>query len=853
MRFLIGNKNDIFTEYTPLAGATLVWNTDGTLDSGLVRIVTETAEPFSPTDIARLTFPNYETIDMLVGSDTVSPWAKAAGKYVHDLSIIELTKILEKFVINNICLTNTDITTAVQLSRATNNINIQINAKEGTRYRISFAGAQEKFTGKAEELIMSNATAREVYDEILSAYDCRVEVKSISNANGIVCGYVDLNETTDKTDKTDRIGTYYENNIDDYNGKVVSNVSNATPQTLLTFRDTFKAKYGVTTASTNDRVIAFPFSPEYVTDFKLRFNMNVTVNTDGGIAQGAVPQVIDISGIDIPVIASSDGSTSYDYFVDKEFFDTLSTSAQNEQNQNNTLYYVRGQAEADVSRTYKFLLTTTTVFSEMSLKVLDRYFKAHSEIFTRFPYRNIDTDKDKFTVDKAFFTITYAPLIDTLVESTKNIDSDEGLLSVIDGQGGNVIDLTRYGRNLLGKAKRIGNDELIIDCNEKAFTSVLQPLDKIGDYVVYKTELQVMTKVKPSESDDVNWYKARYYLTKNYNSISSKVSLAREKRIYNIPLTGYNTIIPLREKVYFGYTNQERVYADDENLKKTITHYMIETLTNEVEHKPIDSLKITTNNTTGIQLRTFVLPAVGFGAGNTLNLIAKFYDNYSAGLSLDLTSNIFNWIGGKKVAYNPYVNDNGEVSRFQAIQFGYSTNFSGDYAKVRPIVGNGETFFTVNSDEASYNKDRAESISIQKIYEFTEKNLISGKNKVRIGTALLAKNNAINANIPVLMLYKDCPDKYINSDTQQYYGEGTYVGYVKDTLTYGLKYEAVTGGYTAKRWITPKTENTTYNNIVIADTFGRIYLAASVIKSKGTSDFVPCITFWDEQILQLDE
>ena len=139
MRFLIGNKNDIFTEYTPLSGATLVWNTDGTLDSGLVRIVTETAEPFSPTDIARLTFPNYETIDMLVGSDTVSPWAKAAGKYVHDLSIIELTKILEKFVINNICLTNTDITTAVQLTRTTNNINIQINAKEGTRYRISFA------------------------------------------------------------------------------------------------------------------------------------------------------------------------------------------------------------------------------------------------------------------------------------------------------------------------------------------------------------------------------------------------------------------------------------------------------------------------------------------------------------------------------------------------------------------------------------------------------------------------------------------------------------------------------------------------------------------------------------------
>lgn len=852
MRFLIGNKNDIFTEYTPLAGATLVWNTDGTLDSGLVRIVTETAEPFSPTDIARLIFPNYETIDMLVGSDTVSPWAKATGNYVHDLNVVELTKILEKFIINNICLTNTEIEINTQISRATANINAQINAKTG-RYRISFPTANEKFTGRAEEVIMSNATAREVYDEILSSYDCRVEVKSISNENGIVCGYVDLNATVDKEYKADRVGTYYENNIDDYNGKVISKVSNATPQTLLTFRDTFKAKYGVTTASTNDRVIAFPFSPEYVTAFTLRFNMTVTVNTDAGPMQADVPEDIDISGIDIPVIASNDGSTSYDYFVDKEFFDTLSTSAQDEQNQNNTLYYVRGQDEADVSRTYKFFLTTTTVFSEMSLKVLDRYFKAHSELFTKLPYHNINTGKDSFTVDKAFFTITYAPLIDTIVESTKNIDGADEILSIIDGQGGNVIDLTKYGRNLLGKAKRIGNDELIIDNNENAFTDILQPLDKIGDYVVYKTELQVMTRAKPSDGEESNWYKTRYYLTKHYNNISSKVSLAREKRIYNIPLTGYNTIIPLHEKVYYGYSKQERVIADDENLKKTITHYVIETLTGATEHRPIDSLKITTNNLTGIQLRTFVLPAVGFGAGNTLNFIAKFYDNYSAGLSLDLTSNIFNWVGGKKVAYNPYVDDNGEVNRFQSIQFGYSTNFSGDYAKVRPNVGNGETFFTVSNDAVNYDKDRAESISIQKIYEFTEKNIISSNYKVRIGTALLTKNRALFKDTVPLILYKDCPERYINSDIEQYDGDGTTVGFVNTVLTYGLKYEAVTGGYTAKRWLTPTTENTTYNNVVIADLYGRIYLSASIIQSRGTSDEVPCITFWDDQILQLDE
>ena len=125
--------HQILKTFEPLAGGTMTWVADDTLDSATVRIVTDTSEPYENTAIATLVFEKgdgteIDSVKMLVGADTVEPYAKAAGKFVHTLSLVELTKILEKFT--NLHYVSTARTTlAVQVSTAIENLNTLIYGK----------------------------------------------------------------------------------------------------------------------------------------------------------------------------------------------------------------------------------------------------------------------------------------------------------------------------------------------------------------------------------------------------------------------------------------------------------------------------------------------------------------------------------------------------------------------------------------------------------------------------------------------------------------------------------------------------------------------------------------------------
>ena len=123
----------IIKEYTPLAGGVMNWVADDTLDSATFRVVSDTATPFENTAIATIIFEKgdgteIDSVKMLVGADTVEPYAKAAGKYVHTLSLVELTKILEKFT--NLHYVSTARTTlATQVSTAIENLDTLIYGK----------------------------------------------------------------------------------------------------------------------------------------------------------------------------------------------------------------------------------------------------------------------------------------------------------------------------------------------------------------------------------------------------------------------------------------------------------------------------------------------------------------------------------------------------------------------------------------------------------------------------------------------------------------------------------------------------------------------------------------------------
>ena len=859
--------HQILKTFEPLAGGTMTWVADDTLDSATVRIVTDTSEPYENTAIATLVFEKgdgteIDSVKMLVGADTVEPYAKAAGKFVHTLSLVELTKILEKFT--NLHYVSTARTTlATQVSTAIENLNTLIYGKYIDHYNTGEPNYFFKLVAddnlvamlanhQSEDYVNENATAREIFDDLFSTINARAVVTDITNDYIIKVGAIELNKTTDKTEVANRLGTFWQNNIDNFCGKVMSKVSNATPQSLVYTIDSFKST--LNTATTNDKVISTPFAVEYFKSFALAYKDEMLLEvtyTQGGEEKN---KQITIN-YPIDLIDSKDfNGNSEDLLVDKEFWDTLPANTPTMTNyvKDNTLYYEQGADTVDVSRTFKDIVFTTNVFDTTAEKAIFRYIDrnrvsllggADCQITG---FTTVIASSHPFAVDKWIFFASYAPFLDDVVleatKNTKQVDYNVSLLSINDGQSDNVIDLTRYGRNLVGKAQRIGNDELSIDTNVYGFENVFEPLDKVGDYVVYKTEMQIMSKANPTAAEDKNWYKVRYSMTKGFNNLAEKIGLAREKRIYQIPLTGYRSTLPIRQRIAFN--NRNFIYLSNTTEvtdRNFLSAYLMQRLVNT---KPSGMTELMLMKVTASG-KTFVLPSVRFGAGNTINFIARFYDNYSAGLSFVAKRNVFKWVGGNKACQNPYVNNNGVCLGFFDIAVGNTAGFNFESIKERPVLGSSDTFIGISNDNLSYTKDRAESITLQKIYSFVQdERKFTSIGKLRIGDALIKDNYAFEfGNRPKLKLYKDCAAKYFDGNIQVFNAsDGALVGETQDFLE--VKYWAEKTAF-----LVVKNDNTEYNNCIIADDNGNIYLAVEKL-SRISSTALPqynCVALYDEE------
>lgn len=143
----------------------------------------------------------------------------------------------------------------------------------------------------------------------------------------------------------------------------MSKVSNATPQSYVFVIDSFKSL--LNTATTNNMVVATAFNVEYFADFSLLPNDDRQINvkyTKGGVSYNKYVTIPYPTPL--PLIGSKDFSgASQDLLVDKEFWDALDSNKASYTNyvKDNTLYYERGAASVDVSRTYKDLFFTQSV------------------------------------------------------------------------------------------------------------------------------------------------------------------------------------------------------------------------------------------------------------------------------------------------------------------------------------------------------------------------------------------------------------------------------------------------------------------------------------------------------------
>ena len=815
------------------------WRIDDALDSGVIIYTDNSLEPVKPFTLCTIYFENNASEQMWVAEDNVVLLSKmgATKTYQHTLKLVELTKILEKIVVTGLCLTPVEkdagtpmyANLKAQLTSAITKINKQ-------EENITIASAitdTEMDNAEPETFVYNNSTAREILDDICSAIDSRVVVESVERDQyyGIIVNinYLKMIPTSSVALGSNThhtiISESSNNSVESFATEIYSNIESAINDNPIHFQDSFKVNDAI--ATSGNRVMSLPYAIQYPIDFKLMATSNLsikvdyTVHTSMGDVDGDA-KTVDLTNIWLDAI---------DYFVDYEYWLTLSS-----QNQNQTLYYKRGEADVDVSRTYKLLVLTQTVISTLFHRLEETYYSEnYSSIFqwiqSQEPYGTIkDLQITQYTtptsMDDILFDMSYIGSVDGLATSVKQDDRYhfERGLRIVDNQRANVIDIKRYGNNLKGKIDRLGNNQYYVDCDVDSYYNILPLLTKLTDYdngIIYQIDIARHT-------DKDTWYEVRYYLSKNFNDLSERIALKKEKRIYAIPTKGYQVILPDRETVVI---DDERAshYSIDLTNKHTCTNIanaMIGKIS-PINYAFVEVDNIIDNDPFAPKYDYFVLPVTAYGSGNTLNFVAKFYDNASAGLSINTSGyGGINWFGGKKVCYNKYTNNYGWASDFMVDwgKFRYDRTDTG--IKAQPVRAGsysmGDNSFTPSEENITYfnsyytqDKDPSEAICFQKIIRIE-----AARDSIILGN--FTENNILyKENVGSLYIY------YQNTDRDAYKQGDKKVRYDSTVDTrVGINLATAVTSWTYYSFISDsRLDGISKYNIAIGDADGNLYVA----------------------------
>ena len=779
-------------------GFTVTQAADGiTLATATVVVYSNSGAAIKPFTKVRIAFiqlgVNY--LDFCVGADNVTP-ADKQGLWKHTLVLVEQTKILEKFVLQAAILTNTLDTMQQQVNKLLQNVEMAVFGEtKAVEFSVATATAEVLAKYEAEEVKMSG-TLREVLDAIFSAFDSRAKatITEWGDTLKIEIGHFSLTEYSD-IETIEPITIARSNNVDDFCGSIYSDVKNAVGAKEITETNTLKAR--AATATTNDAEFLFAFPVEYIT--KAAFTLSKNVAFGKYITGTWVPALVIENMSDFQIDFT-------EWFVDSEYYQTLTDTEKN-----NYMAYTRGQTEQSVVSTYKFFLFTVANYEN----VLKQALKAWAKV--KYPTTDIDSLDVRYSNTTALWsesysdlygilwTITYVPTIDTTVELLKpEATAAEKRLQIISNQQTATPDLYRYGNNLSGKLLRTGNTELVYDDTVPNFAGLWPLLGRINGFIVWKREF--------SAFDD--YIDVRYYLTENYNNINQKIGINREIRLFTIPQTGLETILTMRATVRIGTALE---WEAKKKASPIISHYALTSLIKGLFGEDVSAAKVgySSIDTYGTDLaKTFLLPTANYGVGQTSVFQSKFYDNYTAGFSVTENKKIFDWIGGKKVAYCPYVDDFGEFTRI-SIQLGTAIDFSQmdtdrkiEVIKKLPAASSGTNFVkNITTKRALYyNKDREQAITTKYCLDFESTN-----NLHIIGTGFAA-NNALVGTEPARLTAWISKTKYSRMDITRVKGTN-YFNAAELAVSDIFEYEM---DETAKKVVLKVKVNDLTNSIIAA-------------------------------------
>jgi hypothetical protein len=722
--------------------------------------------------------------------DNVQTYSQAKNTYVHNLTLVEPTKILEKIKIFNINLTNPNDTFGMQVNKAIWNAepifyNLDYDYsdsgnpiyKKDTRIFCNTRLSIFIVDKASRDFYFSNTDLRSVLDEMLGAYNARITVEDVlyDNATGdiseITLGYRDMTAITEitpiwtKEEQGEIIFEQAENDGQNYAGTIVARGNNSIGEEPIRVIDTFKSENAVLNTDNATIILPFPISDKGIKSLKLK-NLKLSY-IEVGATLGTTPLVVDI---DIS-----------QYIIPMEQYELLDAT------QNRTyIPYTIGSNKIYFGKTWSkwWGEKIPTIASMLANSIKDKSIIVDGVEYV--PSIDIAGEIEALNYLNYPVECVYYPLINTVASVSKpNVyDKDDLLMGIMDSQTEQTLDIDRHGKKLSGLIKRTGNAEYYMDVKAKYYSKLLPLMSKINlpdadseeeqGYVLYKREYSIFD----------NFINCRYYFSKDFNAVQQNAGVNREKHLFDIPLESSETPIVVKKYLVFS-TEQQLKGGFDKSLCVSALNTLIgknesksytvpDTETLKIAGGKLQYLLFQAKGKNGIYPQNtensnnetpytddeyrFARPICSYALNKTMTFMANCLDNYSVDYSNDGYKFSIWGDGGNRVTYNRYVDrvqeTIGEAKAFElnfAFEWKYENVDGADTEKTGiinfPVVKNTD-FVTCGLSGAplmvEYYKDRTQT----PLFVFALECIASKTNyeEIIIGTEFARKNNLVHDN-----------------------------------------------------------------------------------------------------------
>lgn len=592
-------------------------------------------------------YPPYSIVEVddekwLLSNYDSNPGIKPVGKQVYrcPIMLVELTKILEQFILSACSFGNQNNTLYQQFQKALYQAEIKY-VGESHRFVIDDALKILLESKQAEDFrYISQPTLREVLDDMLSVLNFRVFVTDISYDYSIISlGYLDLARknpiqyvnTYEFQEKETQFAEYFAANYEtSIRNGITKNRVPVTEQWI-----TLKPIDG-TMADTNSVRLLTQLPIEELVQVTSRYPTQINhVQVDPSTGQEWGYTEVWEHDIVLDVDISS-------IFVEQEIFNAMDLTEQQKH-----IPFARGSKDIGVISTYKKMFFIKEKFKEQLLLLSE--IAAEEALKDLGLWRTNDTVKyiafdDLYDIyDKTLFKVSYVPYLNLHFKVGKLANEIAYQGTMISNQTDRTIDVNRYSSHLQALANKLGNKELIKNIEQ----SKDQPLLELGDLIDDNYTLVSLEYLKDNVAT-----KAEYTFIQNYDVVLN-TRISRERRLFNIPIEELIERDVLIKNYLIASIEKENI-NDGLLTDQEATKYFLKTFVANNENKPINRVLFQTSdgaNTYGL----FSLPLLGTAIGRSMHWQFKMLDNYSVGLSQNVQV-----IGGKSVFQHPYVDTNGE-------------------------------------------------------------------------------------------------------------------------------------------------------------------------------------------------